>query len=102
MQHSAAKEAWMGKAIYVGAGTYTEIEEPMLRLEKEWLGVENAVMFPREQELDYVTEAERTHKCTDTAKTLLGAVEGTSWSILLLPNVSVNLNRPRNESESLT
>jgi hypothetical protein len=37
----------MGKTIYVAAGTYTEIEELILRLEKEWLGVENAVMFRR-------------------------------------------------------
>ena len=42
MGYSVAKEGWMGETIYVAAGTYTEIEEPILRLEKEWLGVENA------------------------------------------------------------
>ena len=64
MGYSVAKEGWMGKTIYVAAGTYTEIEEPILRQEKEWLGVENVAMFRRGQELDYMTntEAESTHK----------------------------------------
>jgi NAD(P)-dependent dehydrogenase (short-subunit alcohol dehydrogenase family) len=64
MGYSVAKEGWMGKTIYVAAGTYTEIEGPILRLEKEWLDVENAAMFRRGQELDYMTntEADSTHK----------------------------------------
>ena len=53
MGYSVAKEGWTGKTIYVAAGTYTEIEEPILRLEKEWLGLENARMFRTGQELDY-------------------------------------------------
>ena len=35
MGYSMAKEGWMGKTIYVAAGTYTEIEEPILQLEKD-------------------------------------------------------------------
>ena len=64
MAYSVAKEGWTGRTIYVAAGTYTEIEEPILRLEKEWLGAENARMFRMGQELDYManTEAESTHK----------------------------------------
>lgn len=60
-----AKEGWTGKTIHVAAGTYTEIEEPTLRLEKEWLGLENAKMFRKGQELDYLTNIDvekRAHK----------------------------------------
>jgi NAD(P)-dependent dehydrogenase (short-subunit alcohol dehydrogenase family) len=44
MGYSVAREGWMGKTIYVAAGTYTEIKEPILQLEK---GVESAAMFRR-------------------------------------------------------
>ena len=64
MGYSVAKEGWTGKTIYVAAGTYAELEEPILKLESEWLGVENSRMFRVGQEMDYMTstEAESTHK----------------------------------------
>lgn len=64
MAYSVAKEGWTGKTIYVSAGTYIEIEEPILRLEKEWLGLENSRMFRMGQELDYMinTDVENEHK----------------------------------------
>ena len=77
MGYSVAKEEWTRRRFYVAAVTYTEIEETILRLEKEWLAVENAAMFRRE-ELDYMTLKARTRKRADTAKVLLGAVRGTS------------------------
>jgi NAD(P)-dependent dehydrogenase (short-subunit alcohol dehydrogenase family) len=64
MGYSVAKEGWTGKTIYVAAGTYTEIEEPILRLEEEWLGLENSRMFRLGQGLDYMTntDVEKEHK----------------------------------------
>jgi hypothetical protein len=64
MAYSVAKEGWTGKTIYVAAGTYTEIEEPILWLEKEWLGLENSRMFRMGQDLDYMTntDVEKEHK----------------------------------------
>lgn len=60
-----------GKTVYVAAGKYTEFDEPILRLEKDWLGVENARMFRRGQKSDYVTNTEAetcTGNCADTVE----------------------------------
>jgi hypothetical protein len=58
MGYAAAKEGWTGKSIYVAAGTCTEIEEPILRLEKDWRMIRSG------QELDYMTstDVEKEHK----------------------------------------
>jgi NAD(P)-dependent dehydrogenase (short-subunit alcohol dehydrogenase family) len=64
MAYSVAKEGWTRKTIYVAASTYTEIEEPILRLEEEWLGLENSRIFRKQQELDYMTNTDirKEHK----------------------------------------
>lgn len=60
--YSASQEDWTGRTLYVSAGTYTELEEPILKFEHQWLGVENASQFRKGQELDYLTATSESTK----------------------------------------
>lgn len=55
MAHSACAPDWTGKTVYAAGGRYTELEEPILTLESQWLGIENSKLWRVGQELDYLT-----------------------------------------------
>jgi len=41
--------------IYAAVGAYTELEEAILTLEPQWLGIENPATLRAGHELDYLT-----------------------------------------------
>ena len=55
MAFSVTVPNWIGKTVYAAMSQYTELEEPILKLEEQWLGIENSKLFRIGQELDYLT-----------------------------------------------
>jgi len=61
MAYSASADNWSGKTIHTSGGKYTELEDPILSAEEQWLGKENSKAFRTAQELDYLVAADYTN-----------------------------------------
>ena len=79
MAFSATAPEWSGKTVYAAMSQYTELEEPILKLEEQWLGIENSKLFRIGQELDYLTATSESMPSASTRALKLTSFRLCFW-----------------------